>query len=195
MFFEGFNYLQDKLNLVVVPLSVGIEVEVAIAKDLLNYDMGLRSKLLFDSDKDYATSFHVSEAAINTIRPRKINSFLFLSDPDSETSSVCYGEMKVAKQEIFIPTKKFNFSDIRRVNIVDFFNESIVYGRNVEVNVNSSSDSRIKLVGFNFGQTNKYVKVIDSSGWFFARVGHEVLEKQIYANVEFKTIVEYSITL
>lgn len=191
MFFEGLNFLKNKLNLVVVPLSASIEV----TEDLLSYDMGLRSKLLFDSAKDYAISFHVSEKAINTLRPQKINSFLFLSDPDSETSSVCYGEMRAAEQEIFIPTNKFNFSSIKRVNIVDFFQNSVVYGRNIEVDVISSSASRIKLVDFNFGQINKYVKVIDSSGRFFARVGHDVLEKHIYANVEFKAIVEYSMTL
>lgn len=193
---EGLNYLKSELELVVVPLSVGAEFEVLVERDLLNYDLNLRSKLVFDKNKDYAISFHISEEAINTLRPKEINSFLILSAPDSASRAVCYGEVKNARGEIFIPSGLYNFSQIKRINIVDFYQPSLVYGRDVEVNSSASSAFSIKLINFSLNAIEgKYVKIIDSSGRFFAVVGHEVLEKRIYSNVEFKSIVEYSITL
>lgn len=187
MILEGFEFLKKELGLVSIPVSTGIYTDL---NTVINHDLNLRSRLEYDSIKDLATTFYTSATDHFVGRPTATFSFLIVSNPDTVENSVCNGIKN--QNYIQIPNKDFNLS-INKINLVDYSNNSSVFGNGLEVDKSLSTPEKLFLKNFDVNTiTANYLKIIDSSGVYVAILANETQNREIYSNYSHKTITEYA---
>lgn len=197
MLVEGLSLLQELLDVVVVPTNYSFKPSLgefeAQAQIALNYDLGIRSTIKYDSNKDAINYMYVSEnpSFYNLKWPTAINSYLCLVNCNVVENSVSYGINKVEELCVVVPSQNFNL-ELDYVNIVDYGNNSRVFYSKKKIDKSRTTKDKIFFEDNSLSNIDsQYVKIIDCSGFIIDFSNHEVLERKIYANAEFTPILEY----
>lgn len=181
-------FLQPNLQLIVIPTSYSLksltESEANIA---LNYDLGLRSEISFDSSRDAAIDFFIGNKTQEIKRPTSIKSFIFMYGAET-TEYISNGILGDDLQTI----KVFGRTSVERgpVRVLDFNNRTLLSSFNEEVDLYLPSPNIIKLKRKLENVTSKYVSIINSRGFITDAVDNFDILNQSYSNSEFKIIAE-----